>query len=224
MKFICQYCNKGYTRESTLIVHVCEQKRRALAQHEKHVVIAFDAYQKFYKLTQNSKQPKTYAEFCKSPYYTAFIKFGSYVSNVKPLYQDNFIDYIIRSGIKLDHWCRDEVYDKYVVELIRKESVDTALQRSISHMISWADSHNQPWNSYFTNVSLSRASFDIKDGKISPWLILNCNTGKDMLRKMTDEQLTAINATIDPQFWLIKFKRQQADIQFVHQVVQEAHL
>lgn len=223
-QYTCQYCKHSFTRESTLFTHVCEKKRRALAQHEKHVVIGFSAYNRFYKRTQNSKQEKTYEDFCQSPYYNAFVKFGSFVSNVNPLYPDHFIDYVISSGVKLDHWCRDELYDKYVVELVRTENVETALQRSIKYMINWADQHNSVWNHYFKYVSPSRATYDIKDGKISPWLILNSTSGKKLLKELNDEQLSAIGVVIDPQYWLLKFKKHPTDIELVTQLVKDSNL
>lgn len=211
-------------KEGTLVVHVCEQKRRHLAQHEKHVVLGFDTYQRFFKLTQNSKHDKTYDEFAKSPYYNAFVKFGSFVSNVNPLYPDRFIDYVVRSGVKLDHWCRDEIYDKYVVDLIKTETVETALDRSIKHMMDWGNNNNAAWNHYFLYVSLSRAVFDVKDGKVSPWLILNSHNGKEMLKKFNDEQLQAVNVILDIPFWLNKFKKLPADVELVKQVVKESNI
>lgn len=222
--FVCQYCGHGYTKEKTLMVHVCEQKRRALARTERHVVLGFDTYNRFYKLSQNSKGNKTYEDFAKSPYYNAFVKFGSFVSNVNPLYPDRFIDFVIRSGTKLDHWCRDELYDKYVVDLIKTEPVETALERSIKHMMSWADTQQSQWNHYFLYVSLSRAVYDIRDGKVSPWLVLNSNNGKSMLKKFNDEQLTAISTVMDIPFWLKKFKTLPADVELVKEVVKESNL
>jgi hypothetical protein len=212
-------------QEKTLFVHVCEQKRRALAQTEKHVVLGFDTFQRFYKQAQpNSKQEKTYEDFCKSSYYNAFVKFGSFVSNVNPLYPEKFIDYVVRSGVKLDHWCRDELYEQYVFDLIRRESVETALQRSIQTMMTWADDHSAQWNHYFLYVSLSRACYDIKDGKISPWVILNSNSGKAMLQKFSDEQLAHVQKIIDPPFWVSKFKKLPADATFVKEVVKESNI
>ena len=205
--YICQYCSHGFTKEKTLVVHVCEQKRRALAKTEKHVILGYDTYNRFYKRTQNAKIDKTYDEFARSPYYNAFVKFGSFVSNVNPLYPERFIDYVVTSGVKLDHWCRDELYDNYVVNLVKTETVETALQRSITHMMSWGDDNNAPWNHYFLYVSLSRATYDVKDGKISPWLVLNSKNGKDMLKKFNDEQLTAINVIMDVPFWLKNYRQ-----------------
>lgn len=222
--YICQHCNKGFMQEKTLFVHVCEQKRRYLARTEKHVILGFDTFNRFYKLTQNLKGEKTYEEFSKSPYYNAFVKFGSFVSNVNPLYPDKFIDYVVRSGVKLDHWCRDSLYDDYVVHLIKSEPVEVALERSISHMLAWANDNNAQWNHYFHYVSLSRATFDIKDGKISPWLVLNSSSGKTMIKKFNDEQLMAINVVMDVPFWLNKFKKLPADVELVKQVVKESDL
>jgi hypothetical protein len=222
--YICQYCSKGFMKENTLAVHVCEQKRRALAKTERHVVLGYDTYNKFYKISQNAKGDKTYEEFARSPYYNAFVKFGSFVSNVNPLYPDKFINYVVTSGVKLDHWCREELYDKYVIDLIKTEGVETALERSISHMMSWGEANDAQWNHYFLYVSLSRATYDIKDGKISPWLLLNSANGKAMLKKLGDDQLMAISAVMDVPFWINKFKKRPADTELVKQVVKESNI
>jgi hypothetical protein len=222
--YTCQFCKLGFTKEKTLAVHLCEQKRRALAKTEKHVMLGYDTYNRFYRKTQNNKQDKTYEDFARSPYYNAFVKFGSFVSNVNPLYPDRFIDYVVTSGVKLDHWCRDELYDKYVIDLVRTETVETALQRTINHMMSWADDNNAQWNHYFLYVSLSRATFDIKDGKVSPWLVLNSPSGKAMIKKFTDDQLMAITSIMDVPFWLNRFKKLPADTELVRQVVKESNI
>lgn len=222
--YTCQYCSHKFSKEKTLAVHVCEQKRRALARTDRHVVLGYDTYNNFYKRTQNAKHDKTYDEFAKSPYYNAFIKFGSFVSNVNPLYPDRFIDYVVTSGVKLDHWCREELYDKYVIDLIKKERSEVALERSINTMIDWADKNGAAWNHYFKYASLSRATYDIKDGKISPWIVLNCNSGKDMLKRLNDEQLNAISAVMDVKFWLTKFKQLPADVEMIKEVVKEFSL
>jgi hypothetical protein len=222
--YTCGHCGKGFMQEKTLFVHVCEQKRRHMAQTEKHVVLGFDTFQKFYKQAQPNGKDKTYEDFCKSPYYNAFVKFGSFVSNVNPLYPDQFIEWIVRSGVKLDHWCRDELYEQYVLELIKREPVEVALERSISHMLSWGNDNQASWNHYFLYVSLSRACYDIKDGKISPWILLNSANGKAMLQKFSDEQLAHVQNIIDPPFWVSKFKKLPADVELVKQVVKESNI
>lgn len=223
--YVCEYCNTGYSREKTLAVHMCEKKRRHLQKNEKRVTLGFYAFNQFYKLSAGAKKEKTYEDFCNSPYYNAFVKFGSFINNVRPLYPERYIDHVVTSGVKLDHWCKDELYEKYAIDLIRKEGVETALERSVTTMMEWADENEPaPWNHYFQHVSLNRAVWHIKDGKISPWLMLNCKTGKDMLTKFNDEQLGMIYHVLDPEHWAMRFKRQPKDVDLVREIVKESNL
>jgi hypothetical protein len=223
--YVCEYCGSGYTREKTLAVHMCEQKRRHLQRTEKRVQLGFYAFNQFYRLSAGSKKDKTYEEFCKSPYYNAFVKFGSFLSNVKPLYPEKYVNYIVKSGVKLDDWCKESLYEVYAVDLIMKEGVETALERSITTMMEWADENPPaPWNHYFQHVSLNRAVWHIKDGKISPWLILNSKSGKDMLSKFNDEQLSMIYHIMNPEHWAMRFRKHSSDVELVKEVAKESNL
>jgi len=222
--YSCEHCKAKFTKEKTLFVHMCEQKRRHLAKNEKHVQMAYQTYDRFYKLSQKNDKTKTYEEFAQSPYYNAFVKFGSFISNVNPLYPEKYIDYVVTSGVKLDHWCRESLYEEYVLNLIKNEPVEVALQRSIMHMTDWANTHDSVWNHYFLYVSTNRATFDIRDGKISPWILLNSDTGKKLLSTLNDEQLVSIGSTIDPDFWFKKFRTMPDDADFARQIIKESNL
>ncbi len=223
--FKCIYCNTSYSKEKTLFAHMCEKKRRALQKGEKRVQLGFYAYNQFYKLTSHCTKNKTYDNFMQSPYYNAFVKFGSYIANVQPLYTEQYIDYIVTSGIKLEHWCKDELYETYALNLIRKEHVSVALERTVLTMVKWAE-NNPPalWNHYFNFVSLSRAVYDIKDGKISPWVILNSHTGREMLNKFNTEQLEMIYHIMNPEYWSLQFKRRNTELQIAKDIIKESDL
>ena len=223
LNYKCEHCGKLFAKEKTLVVHMCEQKRRYLSKNEKHVQAGFLTYQRFYELTQKSKE-KTFEEFATSPYYTAFVKFGSFVVNTSPIYPDRFIDYVIKSGVKLDHWCRDALYDQYLTELIKIEPADGAIQRTVQTMMEWADENSSSWEHYFAYVNLNRATHDIKEGLISPWILLNSKEGKGMLQRMNDEQLNIIGTVVDPQFWIRRFKSLPADTELVKDVIKEAKI
>ena len=110
------------------------------------------------------------------------------------------------------------------IELILKESVETALERSIKTMMDWSEEKEAPWQHYFSYVSLNRACQDIKDGKVSPWLILNTKSGKEMLAKFSDEQLQIVFHVMNPQHWAMRFKRHVADVELVKEVAKESNL
>jgi hypothetical protein len=208
-------------KEKTLVAHMCERKRRALQQTEKRVQAGFMAFNRFWQLTQNAKVPKTYDNFADSSYYNAFVKFGSFVNNVNPLYPDRFIDYVIKSGVKLDHWCRDELYDKYLFEILKVEPVESAVQRSITTMMEWADEHGAEFCHYFNYVSLNKAVYDIRNGHISAWVVLNSSSGQTMIRNMSDEQLDMIAPAFDVPYWLRRFKEVPADVALVKEICRE---
>ena len=224
LNFKCEHCSKEFVKEKTLVVHVCEQKRRHMSKGEKHVQAGLLTYQRFYELTQKAKQTKTFDEFASSPYYTAFVKFGSFLANTNPIYPERFIEFVIKSGIKLDHWCRDELYDTYISELIKIEPADGAIQRTIKTMMDWGDGNNAPWEHYFQYVNLNRATHDIKEGLTSPWMVLNSKSGKEMLKRMNDEQLDIVGPIIDPNYWSRRFKSLPADVELVKDVIKEAKI
>jgi uroporphyrinogen-III decarboxylase len=91
-------------------------------------------------------------------------------------------------------------------------------------MTLWAESNNSVWNHYFNYVSTNRAMFDIKDGKISPWILLNSTKGKELLNQFRDDQLAAISNIIDPQVWVKKFKKQIKDLELVKNIIKESNL
>jgi hypothetical protein len=224
LNFKCEHCNKLFAKEKTLVVHICEQKRRHLSKGERHVQMGLLTYQKFYSLTQRAKKEKTFDEFSASSYYTAFVKFGSFLVNTAPVYPDRFVEFVIKSGVKLDHWCRDELYDQYIVDLIKQEPADGAIQRTIQTMMDWAADNSAQWEHYFAYVNLNRATHHVKEGLISPWVLLNSKAGKDMLQRMNDEQLSIVGTFIDPKFWIQKFKDYPDDIELVKDVIKEAKI
>ena len=140
------------------------------------------------------------------------------------MYPDKFVDYVIRSGTKLDKWCSDALYYSYLYEVLKTEPVEAAVQRTIQTMMEWGDEHNAEFAHYFRYVSLNRAVHDIVNGKISCWVILNSADGKDMIRKMTDEQLNIIAPGFDVPYWLKRFKELPADTALVKEICNEVGL
>jgi hypothetical protein len=216
--FNCSHCGKAFMKEKTLFAHMCEPKRRAMQKDEKRVQSGFYAFNQFYKIRQGAKKQKTYDEFCKSSYYNAFVKFGSFLNNVSPLYPEKFIEFVIKSDIKLDHWCRDELYDTYLYEMLKIEPVEAACQRTITTMIEWSDTSGAQWNHYFNYVNFNRAVHDIRNGKISAWVILNCTSGKKMLENFNDEQLELIDKALDIPYWVKHFNANKEDVAVVREI------
>jgi hypothetical protein len=184
-------------QEKTLYAHMCENKRRAMQKDEKRVQAGFLVFNRFFRLTQGAKKDKTYEDFTKSPYYNAFVKFGSFINNVSPLYPDKFIDYVIKSGVKIDHWCRDATYTEYLTDYLRKESVTDALSRAVEYSITWAETHSHPAHDFLRYGNNNAIAYAISTGRISAWVLYNSESGQAWLENMDNnrDKITPILAT-----------------------------
>jgi hypothetical protein len=88
-------------------------------------------------------------------------------------------------------------------------------------MMEWADEHGAEFAHYFNYASLNRAVHDIKNGHVSPWVILNTITGQTMIRNMSDDQLDMIAPAFDVPYWVRRFKELPADVALVKEICSE---
>jgi hypothetical protein len=131
------------------------------------------------------------------------------------------MDFVIKSGVKLDHWCRDELYNTYLSEMIKVEPADAAIQRSLNTMMEWGDEQGANFAHYLNYVNINRAVSHIANGLISPWILLNTKSGKDLLDKFNDEQLNIVADKIDPPYWIKRFKTYPSEIALVKEICKE---
>lgn len=213
--YVCKYCGKSFRRESTLAAHMCEPKRRWQQEKETGVQLGFRAWLRFYELSQGSAKTKTYADFVESTYYSAFVKFGQVMVQLRAVNPAAFTDHVIKSNKKLDHWTKDAVYDEYLFEYLRKEHPNDALERSFMEMQRWADETGDSFNNCFRKAAPNKICQMITNGRISPWVLFNSSSGVDFLDTLNEEQIAMIYRYIDPDFWPRKFKDYVADTEYI---------
>lgn len=225
-KFKCEFCNREFVRERTLINHLCEKKRRWMNRDEKYVQIGFEAWKTYYKMAgMNKTKEKTYKDFMSTQYYLAFTRFGKHVLNTNMVNWQQFIPFVIKNNIKLDHWCRDSIYEKYVHDVCRKEDVYTAMERQIKIMEDWARDNNDDWTEFFKKIQPGLAIKLIRTGKLSPWIILNSKTVEEFLfPRMTDEQFQIIMDFINWDVWRVKMVNDKEDTAFVKDLLEKYDL
>ena len=227
MSFICKYCNKSYVKESTLIAHQCEQKRRWQQEKEVGVQLGLKAYLRFYEMSQGSAKSKSYEDFVASPYYIAFVKFGRYLVGIRAVNASNFTDWLLKNNKKLDYWTKETFYLEWLKEYVKKEAVQDALERALKEMQDYADnteSMNGNFSNYFRNGAKNRIVQHIANGRISPWIVFNCDSGIDWLSSLNPEQVDIVMPWIDPDFWQKKFKDYAADTDWTKDILSNAGL
>lgn len=225
--YVCQHCNQAFKRETTLATHMCEGKRRAQQEREVGVQLGFKSYLRFYEITQGSAKTKTYGDFCKSPYYLAFVKFGRYCVDIRAINFASFLDWLLKNNKRLDDWCKDSLYQEWMMQYLRREAVQDALERALKEMQEYADDHPEMRNGfreYFRFGHPNRICYHITTGRISPWVIYNCDTGIDFLSRLTEGQVALVIEYIDPDYWRARFRDFVADTEWCKEVLKTAGL
>jgi hypothetical protein len=223
----CKYCGKSFSKESTLTAHACEPKRRHQQQNETGVQFGFRSYLRFFEITQGNAKSKTYDDFSASPYYNAFVRYGRYLVTIRAINSNSFTEWLLKNNKKLDFWCKDSFYDEWLLDYMRKESYQDALERGIKEMQSYAEDHLDLKNGfvdYFRYGNSNRLCHHISTGRISPWVVYNCNSGINFLDKLTEDHLSLIINYIDPDFWNSKFKNYNADQLIAREILNAAGL
>jgi len=221
-EYRCQYCEKTFQRESSLMVHVCEPKRRYQERDEVSVQLGLQAYLRFYEITQGSSRLKTFDDFAKSPYYRAFVKFGRYCVTIRAVNTARFTDWLIRQNRKIDHWCRDSVYGEYLSQYLRDEQPTDALARALEHALTWAEETGSPDRDYLRYGNTNAVCYSVTTGRVSAWVLYNCDSGTDFLGSLNTEQLAMIWSYIDADFWQKKFRDYPADTEYIRDMLARA--
>ena len=218
----CSYCNKEYSRESSLLAHTCEPKRRIDQQNDVGVRIGYNSWLLFYKITQPHVVKTAYTDFCKSNFYKAFVKFGWHLHAIRAVSPPSFAEWLIKNNKKLDYWCKDALYVEYLLQYLPREKPMDALERTILELQDWSDAKGIDINLFFSKVAPPLAIQMITNGRISPWVIYCSDSGMDFISRLSTEQLDMIWPWIDPSVWNNKLNMHVADVELCKGILSQS--
>jgi hypothetical protein len=210
-EFQCEFCSRYFQKEQTLYNHLCENKRRWQDKDLPGNRIGFQSWVEFYKKNTAAKKPKSYIDFTKSAYYIAFVKFGHYCVNIKCINVNRYADWLLKNNIKIDGWCSDTNYEKFLVQHLKDEDPFDAVARSIETTIDHAKKESIQSKDYLRYGNRNRICHLITNGKISPWMLYHSESGVEFLGNIDEGQQKIIMDYINPEQWAIKFRR-NADV------------
>jgi hypothetical protein len=222
MNHQCQYCKKTFVKETSIAVHMCEPKRRRQERSERGVELGFRAYIRFYEITQGSARLKTFDDFADSAYYRAFVKFGRYCVDTRVINPQQFLEWLLKHNKKIDHWASDQIYTEYLLTYLPMENVADALARGVEFSMDWAEKHSAQSHDCLRYGSVPALCYAITAGRISPWIIYNCESGQQFLNSLTSDQVAMIWSYIDSDVWQKKFADYPADQAYAQEILTKA--
>ena len=145
-----------------------------------------------------------------------FIKFASTKIQSLNILND------IKNNKKLDHWTRDSIYNEYLLYLLNAENPNDALARALEYGIKWGEDKNANHGDVLRYGNVNEICYAITTGRISAWVVYNCNSGRKLLDTLSEEQKLIIWNYIDPDVWNKKFTDYKSDQLYVQQMLLEA--
>jgi hypothetical protein len=219
IKYGCDFCNREFLRESTMSKHLCENKQRWMNKDMQGNRIGFQAWLQFYKKNTSTKKNKTYEEFISSAYYTAFVKFGTHCANINAINISRYVDWLLKNNIKIDTWASDSVYTKYLIEYLRIEDPLDAIARSVQTTMDLAEKEGIVPKDYLCYGNTNKVCHSITNGKISPWMLYQSDSGVKFLDSLNESQVKMVIDYINPELRKIKLNREPENVKQVKELL-----
>ena len=220
--FKCKYCEREFRKETTLEVHICEQKRRYQTKDDPATRIAFQNYLEFYETTQGSAKNKTFDDFAKSAYYRAFVKFGNYCVNARVVAPTRFSEWLLKNNKRIDYWGSDKLYEEFLREYVYRENATDALTRALETSVDWAEDTNNPTEHFLRYGNSNKICHYVTTGKVTGWTIFNCESGHEWLENLNPEQLAIVYDFLDPDKWSRKIRDYPGDTEYMKEMLGKA--
>jgi hypothetical protein len=114
------------------------------------------------------------------------------------------------------------MYTEYLIDYLRVENVNDALARAMEFGIDWAEHGGNPAEDCLRYGNTNAVVYAVTAGRISPWILYNCESGQKFLSELDATQIAMIWPYIDSEVWMKKFADYVADQEYVKEMLSKA--
>jgi hypothetical protein len=113
----------------------------------------------------------------------------------------------LKNQIKIDSWCSDTNYTKFLIEYLKTEDPLDAIARSIEATMTISKDSGIETKDCLRYANRNKLAYAVTTGKISPWMLYQSESGVKFLEELDESQQKMIIDYINPEQWAIKFRR-----------------
>ena len=128
----------------------------------------------------------------------------------------------MKNQIKIDNWCSNTNYNRFLIQHLKDEDALDAIARSIETTINFAKEENIQSKDYLRYGNRNRVCHLITNGKISPWMLYQSESGVELLSNLDEGQQRLVIDYINPEQWALKFKRNPEQVTQVKELLNAA--
>ena len=224
MNLSCEFCGSTFKTEKGASNHSCEKKKIAGDIGTNGIRKAYDLFDYWFTLNMFSKKGKSKKEFFKSPYFKTFVDLvkyldGNYVPSGKV-----YVEWLSRKRIASRDWCKDSTLDRFRKETSRSEDAVELTLKTLEKMAMRCDDCDAHISEFFDTMRPGDIIQWIRNGKMTPWVLLMTDKADEVLSLMNDEQLELLDAIIDLNYWESRFKVSKSSVDAVRHILDEVGL
>lgn len=217
----CGYCNKGFSAEGWFLKHHCKE----MIREEEFASPSGQAAWGYYKYWMKEKFKNFTASsisFKKSKYFNSFYKFTKFSQKARLPDTKLYVKLMVTHKIDPVNWTKDAAYRKYLDYITYKLSPHELIKITVKTLLDEASSAGIDVSKIFDVLTPAEVIQLLYQRKLSPWLLIHSKKFKEFYKiKATSEQQINMQALINPDMWLKKFKKFPKDVEIVKEYIIE---
>jgi len=191
-------------REAAFLDHVCQQMQRAHKMKTSEGVAAWLAYGSWLKFMGKKVPPQS--GFISSRFYQSFIKFAAFVQATKLPNVESYIRHMVKYDIPPVIWTSDPIYNEWVRVNSTERSPSKLVQASALYLCKVAEVQNCDVAEVFSNTTSSEVGQWIRNGDVSPWLLLTSTKFKQWYAGLDEDDRDHLARVLDIEEWADKIR------------------
>lgn len=220
----CTFCNRDFKRKTWFDKHMCDKKKRFLDSNNITVIRAhrlFNHWQRRTGLLRNGRM-KDMEEFCKSPFYGAFVKLAEFAEQEYVVSSYKYVDWLVDHNIREADWYRTDKLEQFREYVRKTEDPETQVETTIKNITVWCEDNHIEQVEFFSSITPGQALNMVRENRLSPWVLFGYEQCVEQLvTRFSGEIEFALDDHINVAYWIDKVREDQENCNKVQKMCQE---
>lgn len=215
----CKFCEKRFIKESWYLAHKCKQMRRAETLQSVDGQAAWDTYQTW-MLFQKKVVSRT-ESFIDSRFFNSLLKFVKWSRDVGIPDRKIFIRFMVEQNISPLIWTNDEIYTSFLEYFDLRVAPLDHVRIAVDTLLDLCEEYECEASHIFEKIDPNVVIINLRQRKLSPWLLLNSKAFRHMFaNRTTEHQKIVLQTLIRYDHWKKQFDKNKSVLDEIKIIIQ----